>query len=496
MFFRRWTQKQLDIFFVAVMVILTAILYGPALKAGFFFDDLPEILTNKMVTEIKPLSAFLTARGLLQRPLTLMTYQFNLWINGTDPQGYHLLNLFLHVAVASLFYAWLRRSRFAYPRVITLLFLTHPLATSAVTYISGRGYLLGTALTFAALLVASGKAMGKAILSCLFAVLAVLAKPFFIVSFVPVMILLFQKGQETKGRWAPALLCLIPASFLIIFFMIRLPAQLADTVLPASLVFFVHPVIAAKILALFLAPLPLGFLYGIELLKGVGPGTLILAHTISLGPLVVVLRRLRTIPFVWLCAVFAGISLTPKNELLAEWRLYPLLPLLALFFVTGMVALLKRVFGSDKYAYAILACLIVAAGLLTQVHNRVWNNELTAWRSFYRANPVSPFHEFNYAQALAEAGRLDDAKNHHLHILRSEASATLIAKSCLSLGLIAIKQNEGRQAMAFFREALRLSPADIRIWRGLGEAERLVGNNQRALELEAVASLIRSWEKR
>lgn len=496
------------------LIVFSAIvffLYFPALRAPFFHDDIPEVLRNPAVVEPSRLPSFFSPRGLWQRPLTLMTYQFSAWIGEGDPLGFHLVNIALHAIAAFVLFLWVR-GRF--PRVApwcALLFLVHPLATSSVSYTSGRGYVLGTLLLLLALLAASGGTRRRALVGFSLALLACLAKPFFLVFLVLVPIAAMEDAVELRAvrrRWY---LFAAPFLLLLLYLIVQLPAQLGNAVIPADLLFRAQPMIWGKILELFLAPLRLGFFYGAELVGGVSPVRFLLAHLLAAAALFAVAFKLVTeyqrwgrrwlVPVLWLVLGMFGLTLLPKNELLAEWRLSPLLPPLALISCGALLAALDRVRCPRRAAAVILALIVVAAGALTWRHNHIWRSEAMAWRSFFEANPRSLSHRFNYASALAEAGRFDEAKALYRDVLaawqepRSGANvaldAALIGRTWCSLGWIALKQDRPELAVSSFRKAIVWDPAWIRSWRGLGKALAATGERAHGMQAETMDSFIR-----
>lgn len=82
----------------------------------------------------------------LYRPITTLSFLFNYSVlgNGTDPTGYHWINLLLHILSVLLLYAiGLRLTRSFWPSAfIAALWAVHPVLTESVTNIAGRADLL------------------------------------------------------------------------------------------------------------------------------------------------------------------------------------------------------------------------------------------------------------------------------------------------------------------------------------------------------------------
>ena len=153
-------------------------------------------------------------------PLTLLSYQIDFSIAGTNASWYHFHSLILHCLSAILVCLLARRitgSTFA--SVLTgLLFLVHPLNTEAVAWASGRKDVLSTVFLLGSLLtydywreVAKQK---HYILSILMLLLGLLSKPTLIVA--PVLFVLLDYVQKRSIPWKK----LLPHTLLAIVFAI------------------------------------------------------------------------------------------------------------------------------------------------------------------------------------------------------------------------------------------------------------------------------------
>lgn len=152
---RRWRKVVLPVGLSLLAVAATLAAYLPALDAGFYFDDLPNIVeapalhwTSLSLAGFEGLAA---ANANARRPVANLSFALNHLAGGLEPRGYHLVNLLIHLAAgaALVWVSWLlsregspppRRARRALPAAVVAasLFMVHPLDTQAVTYVVQR----------------------------------------------------------------------------------------------------------------------------------------------------------------------------------------------------------------------------------------------------------------------------------------------------------------------------------------------------------------------
>ena len=140
---------------IALLWALVFAAYSNSFDAGFVYDNESAILQDARVHEatLHNVHRILTESYWvdqpttdLYRPLTTLSYLLNYAIlgNGTNPAGYHWVNLVLHAANVSLVYA-LGILIFGEPALalaLAAIWGLHPLLTEGVTNIVGRADLL------------------------------------------------------------------------------------------------------------------------------------------------------------------------------------------------------------------------------------------------------------------------------------------------------------------------------------------------------------------
>lgn len=144
-------------------------LYANTLKVPFLFDDLPCIVNNKAIATYFDTSMSLAEKqahllpdavnSMDARRLVYFTFALNHLVHGLDVTGYHIVNLLIHLATSLAVYALIatllqttffsthsvpQSWRCVVPFIGALLFVSHPIQTSAVTYIAQRFTSLAT----------------------------------------------------------------------------------------------------------------------------------------------------------------------------------------------------------------------------------------------------------------------------------------------------------------------------------------------------------------
>lgn len=141
-----------------VTLALIAALYAIALPCPFQFDDYATVAVDPGAQSV---AAWRANAERHVRPLTKLTFAFSHALGERldhVPMGHRLINLLIHLSTVALFYVLgYRIARTCLPDLdacsagiaavtAAALFGLHPLATEAVSYISGRSMALGTLL--------------------------------------------------------------------------------------------------------------------------------------------------------------------------------------------------------------------------------------------------------------------------------------------------------------------------------------------------------------
>jgi len=121
----------------ALIVLLTVLVYAPALRGGFVFDDFVLITKNPMVKASDGLHRlWLTTEATDYYPLSgsLLWLEWHLW--GDYAPGYHVVNVLLHAGAAVLVWLILRRLKIPAAWLAAMIFAIHPVNVATAAWVS------------------------------------------------------------------------------------------------------------------------------------------------------------------------------------------------------------------------------------------------------------------------------------------------------------------------------------------------------------------------
>jgi len=210
---------------ISLITAIGIIVYSNTIYSSFHFDDIPQIVENYIIRDIKNLTDILAG----QRGVTMATFALNYAVGGLNVLGYHVVNISIHILNGILFYMVLFLTlNYAQEKdkvdeewskwiavFAAALFTVHPIQTQSVTYIVQRMESLASFFYLLALLlfIKGAEAQSQTKKAVLYSGVALS----YILSFyskeiaitLPIMIVLYDlffiaKGSGVKGlvkRW-------------------------------------------------------------------------------------------------------------------------------------------------------------------------------------------------------------------------------------------------------------------------------------------------------
>ncbi len=411
----------------------TLTIYFGALRGGFHYDDSITILGN---THLEHWWTFVGHLDHMVRPVLYATFLFDRSLYGTNPAGYHLLNLLLHLGSGLLIYRILSRAVTEEIRLVpfltALLFLIHPITTETVTYISGRASgLMAFFYLFAFFLYIkvsehqdSTKLRRLYLSGSVLMLILSLGSKETAVTFPLALLLWDLLMRRLKG---PSLRSAILSGYLPFWIVLLLAATWASvhpryTAL-AQFSFTLRPFwdnalselhAMAYALLLFFRPWKQNFDHDLTEFHSPFQWPLPLDLLLLSGTVAIGLLSWRRYPLVafglgWFFLQLLPISLIPRNDLLSERNLY--LPSIGLFlaivalgscFIQLVTTPLARPGFVRSTFTGIAVLLVIVLGTFTYQRNLLYQDRLFLWSDAVRKSPnkARPHNNLGYAYAL------------------------------------------------------------------------------------------------
>jgi tetratricopeptide (TPR) repeat protein len=202
-----------DLSLGASLFVVTFIVYLPALKGGFIWDDDAHV-TKPELRSLHGLWRIWFEVGATQQYYPLLHSAFwvehRLW--GDAVMGYHLANVFLHVAAACLVVAIMRRLALPGAWLAAFIFALHPVCVESVAWISEQKNTLSAVFYLGAALVYlhfdQRRGWGQYILATGLFALAMLSKT--VTATLPAALLVIFWWQKGRLSWRRDVLPLLP----------------------------------------------------------------------------------------------------------------------------------------------------------------------------------------------------------------------------------------------------------------------------------------------
>lgn len=503
---------------------MAGLLYGHALSAPFTHDDFATVGGRGTQLDHAAALAALGQEYLHQprRFLTNLSFLADLGANASRERmraenvGLHALAALGLLALLALllrrqFPELARRRRLTLATLGALLFLAHPLATQAVTYVSQRYTSMGGALCVWALTLGflardrweTGQpwrqpaVWGPWSAGLLLAWAAGFCKEFPILLPVAALLgaaLFFTPSRLSRwarlGAWLPFALA---AAVLLLLYLpggpgdhsesagqgltAALPDWSLDSPVTRAAYFWTQLEVIPRIyLRLALWPVGLSIDHGFTLRESPANAATIAGALVLAGLLALVLWQWRRRPLLsfgiawFLLWLVPSSSLVPNTEIVAEQRAYVSLmglPLALLAFARN---------GSLRAWLGGGAVLLVALGTLTWQRNEVWRSERTLWGDAARLAPnrPRPYVYLGDEAWFRQPPDLAAAARHYEQFLQLNQS---YAPVFFRLGTVYSRQARYREAAVVLEQGLALERDNAAGWELLLDAYARLGND-------------------
>ncbi len=473
-----------------IILILGLAAYSTSLPNSFVSDDKPLMaspyLGNPLpIMKSEPVNAIINS----------LTYTLNFLLHGANPFGYHLANVLLHLAVTLAIFFFLSRllnSRIAF--MTTLIFVVNPLHTEAVSWISGRHYLLYTFFSLLSLIFYITESKSKKmsiyyISSIIFFVFAVYSFPEMAIIFP----LLLPLTDLYRGKLLKKAKLYLPFFLLSGIFALLSLTRVQQRVYEVSsnpqllgeekINFVLSGVIATSTyLKLFLLPSGLSFYH--ESLSFSAPIILLMSFLVitGLSALIVFHKKNRLVTFgVGIFVVTLLPTLTPfkVSWVVAERYAYfgslGLAILLAAFF---NYLIEKTNFGHfAKYA---LGAIVLTYSLLTFVRGLDWKDEDSLWLATVKVSPGSSKAWNNMGDYY---GRHGDPQKSFEAFVRATQLNPNYPDAWHNAGNVLLQSGKVDESIPYFEKSLQFNPSLIEAYNNLALAYHKKGDQEKSLSM-------------
>lgn len=486
------------IIILVIGIVLTLFAFSPVFNAGFVnWDDDIYVVNNPTIQSLGNMGKILSEPvGGNFHPLTMLSLAIDYSLSGGNPKWFHFVNLFLHLVnfVLVFFFIYMLSGKKMWVAAITaLLFALHPLHIESVAWISERKDLLYSAFFLGGLILYLRYLKEKQITTlvgvCFFFLLSLLSKPAAVIfplvllsidyyynrlkekktylEKIPFLLLSLIFGVITlsvqKGAGAYSDVALFPFTSRFFFANYGLMFYFFKTILPLNLcAFYPFPAVNQSLpvvyylSVLFVLALLLLFVFSIKKNKEVAFA--VLFYVINL---VLVLQLLSV-----------GSAVVADR--------YSYMPLLAPFFLIGIVVQKQIDKNNGKIPVAIGAVLLVILLLMIVVSRNqasTWENGETLWEQAIKASPSGKAYS-NRGQLYRLEGKADEAFKMYSKALEIDSHDS---DALINRANIFFNRKQFSQAINDYSNCLIAEPQNDKAYANRGAAYLATGKMEQAL---------------
>jgi tetratricopeptide (TPR) repeat protein len=510
---QRFSLKKSEVFLIIIIIVVSGAVYFNALRNGFVYDDIPQVVQNPWIRETRFIPeifstnvwAFQKTSTNYYRPLMHISFMLSYALFGLKAWGFHLVNILLHAGVTLLVYLISSRlfqankqsasffSRFL-PFLAAILFAVHPIHTEVVAWVGGVTDLSFTLFFLLALylyILSTEIGVHQKVLSLLSVVsffLATLCKepaltfPLILVAYDYSLRRKAPRPLDCLKRYAPYL------GAAVIYFILRVialggfaPVRRHGELGVYELLINVFPLFRLYLEKLLL-PVHLNAYHVFSPISSIAEPEVLfsLASAIVFAGIVLLALKKSRLAFFALALVLVPllpalyIPGTGENTFAERYLYLPsfgFVLLVALF--AGWVVLRKPLWAGPMAAALALVTVLYSLGTLQR--NGVWKDDESLWRDVVQHSPNSAVPHYNLASALNAQGRIDEAIGEYQTAIRIQPAVVAYT----SLGVAYEAKGLINEAIEQYRLALRLQPddADVHTYLAIAYAESGALNN-------------------
>lgn len=459
------------------IIFVVFLVYGRSLFFEFsYFDDNVLILDNlfflRRVSNVfksftMEVFHILHSSAAYYRPILTVSYIFDALISGSNPFGYHLTGLIIHILVSfSLFYFLLTlgfRKEFSF--FSSMVFSVHPVLSQAVVWIPGRNdslLALFVILSFIFILKFTSEGGVKFFwLSSLLFFLAIFTKESAVIFPLLLALYFFLLADESKKKSflkISPLLFLVWGGIFLVWLYLRSVA-LSSNPLRYSL-FDSFGQIYRNLPAVFLFIGKVFFPFNLSVLPTLVDSDLIYGYiSFIFLVLLIIFSKKKSWRWVFFGVFWFFVFLLPSfvrpSDFMPDFlehRIY--LPIIGLFLVFSQVSFIYNVSFSGRGIF-LLSFFVFLFSFVCFFHIGNFRNRVSFWESAVRTSPSHPLAHRNLGAMYYLEGDLDRAYIQFQKTLEINFNEPMVHNN---LGLIYLQRGNYEKAEEEFNYELKINP--------------------------------------
>ena len=523
-------KKNIVLFQLLLLITLGLSIYSNAFNAQFVFDDIEFIVNNLYIKRFDHVDGFWSEAFPKTRTIPLYSFALNYWLNGQDPFGYHLFNVIIHLITSIMVWIFARlllssskspdnyiiKNKNSIAFFSALLFLTHPVHTQAITYITQRFASICTLfyITSLCFYIKGRKIQGNKFskyvywfLALIFSISSIASKEigitipfaialvefiFFKKSNTPLISNQNNKRILTKLITNTILTALIILFFMKIFSMLfggfnilglsnyhRISESHDGDIITLGNYLLSQPRVFSTYLKLFFFPMNLNLEHDFLVSKSFfDPSTLLcfifVALILWLGIYLTKKQKIISFGILWFFTTYIA-NLHPRVNLIFEHKLY----LLSIGPCIAITAVLFKFNKKRIYSIISICSILAIFSYLTYQRNKVWQNETTLWLDVIQKSPNKARAHQNMGYLNINNGQYDKAIQHLTEAIRINPKDV---KSLSNRGAAYYHKKMYAKAFKDLNKAIEIDPDYYGSYCNRGIVYEEIGNLKAALD--------------
>jgi tetratricopeptide (TPR) repeat protein len=498
------------------IVILGMLIYSNSFDCAFQFDDKHNILDNDAIRSLSNFKQMWDINH--SRFLAFYSFAINFHYGQYNVWGYHFVNMLIHVINATLVF-WIVRLLFKSPTlknhslaqhqssialITALLFVSHPLATGAVTYIVQRMasmvamfYFLSIAFYLKGRLNTGKSAyvyFAGAFTSFLFAILtkenaytipiAILLLEVFFFSTKKISINFSDKKIIGSLIAIVAFIIFTITSFSLSIFNPLPPSTFNTTTITSTNYFFTQLSVIVKYIQLLILPINQNLDYDFPIANSIMEGTTLISgiFLLSLVGLAIYLynkNRILSFGIFWFFLTLSiESSIIPISDVIFEHRTY--IPSFGYFLIITCL-IYQLLYQKNKSLSTLLFVFLIGSNtVLTSQRNKVWKDEISLWSDANSKSPNKARPLINLGYAYGKLQQWDKAIIAFNKV--NEVEPNYHAAAYYNLGIAYWTTGQREKSIENYSHAIKVDPKYADAYYGRGVCYYYLNEQDKALD--------------